>query len=97
MATSECHPAQSSVRRRTWSLTHFGALVPLRSPWDEKHQQIFPRRYFMEQICGVFAQSSRSCPIFSDKHLSHSWHDAKWMVERARELDVPFMAGACSD
>jgi hypothetical protein len=32
--------------------------------------------------------------IFSDKHLSWSWADASWMVERTRELNVPFMAGS---
>ncbi|MEO2035228.1 MAG: hypothetical protein ABGZ35_24375 [Planctomycetaceae bacterium] len=62
--------------------------------WNEKEQQLFPRKYFMEQICGVIATSGRAIPIFSDKHLSWNWHDAKWMVERAAELDVPFMAGS---
>jgi hypothetical protein len=63
-------------------------------PWNEKEQQVFPRKYFMEQICGVFAQSGRSAPVFNDKHLSYNWHDALWMVERARELKAPFMAGS---
>src|ERR1700712_1460669 len=63
-------------------------------PWNEREQQLFPRKYFMEQICGVFASSKRSVPIFSDKHLSYNWHDAKWMVDRAQQLGVPFMAGS---
>src|ERR1051326_6196650 len=25
--------------------------------WNEKEQQLYPRKYFMEQICGVFATS----------------------------------------
>ena len=62
--------------------------------WNEKEQHLFPRKYFMEQICGVIATSGRAIPIFSDKHLSYNWHDAKWMFERATELDVPFMAGS---
>ena len=62
--------------------------------WNEQGQQLFPRKFFMEQICGVFATSGRSVPIFSDKHLSWSWDDAVWMVERARELQAPFMAGS---
>ena len=48
----------------------------------------------MEQICGVFATSGRSVPIFNDKHLSYNWHDAKWMYDRAAQLKVPFMAGS---
>ena len=53
-----------------------------------------PRKYFMEAICGVMSTSGRSVPIFCDKHLSYNWHDAKWMVDRARELGAPFMAGS---
>jgi len=63
-------------------------------PWNEKEQHLYPRKYFFEQICGVFGSSGRSVPVFSDKHLSYNWQDAKWMVDRARELDVPFMAGS---
>jgi hypothetical protein len=62
--------------------------------WNEKEQQLYPRKYFMEQICGVFATSGRSVPIFNDKHLSYNWHDAKWMYDRAIQLKVPFMAGS---
>jgi hypothetical protein len=63
-------------------------------PLDEKGRQLFPRRYFMEQICGVFAGSGRSVPVYCDKHLSYNWSDAKWMYDRAKSLNVPFMAGS---
>ncbi len=49
--------------------------------WNEKEQHLFPRKYFMEQICGAMATSGRAVPVFNDKHLSYNWHDAKWMVE----------------
>ena len=62
--------------------------------WNEKGQQLFPRKYFMEQICGVMATSERAVPVFSDKHLSYNWHDARWMVDRAAELGAPLMAGS---
>jgi hypothetical protein len=62
--------------------------------WNEKEQHLFPRKYFMEQICGVFATSRRSVPVFNDKHLSYNWHDARWMYDRARQLGAPFMAGS---
>ena len=62
--------------------------------WNEKEQHLYPRRYFFEQVCGVFAASGRSVPVFTDKHLSWSWQQAKWMVDRARELNVPIMAGS---
>lgn len=62
--------------------------------WNEKDQQLYPRKYFMEQICGVFATSGRAVPVFNDKHLSYNWHDARWMVDRAAQLGAPFMAGS---
>ncbi|HXF64208.1 MAG TPA: hypothetical protein VNK95_21450 [Caldilineaceae bacterium] len=62
--------------------------------WNEKGQHLYPRKYFMEQICGVMATSKRAVPVFNDKHLSYNWHDAKWMVERAAALGAPFMAGS---
>jgi hypothetical protein len=62
--------------------------------WNEKEQHLYPRKHFFEQICAVIATSGRSIPVFSDKHLSYNWHDASWMVDRAKALDIPFMAGS---
>ena len=62
--------------------------------WNEKEQQLFPRKFFMEQICGVMATNRRAIPVFSDKHLSYNWHDARWMVDRAAELGAPLLAGS---
>jgi hypothetical protein len=62
--------------------------------WNEKEQQLYPRKYFMEQICGVLATSKRGVPIFNDKHLSYNWHDAHWMVRRAQAVNAPLMAGS---
>ena len=62
--------------------------------WNEKEQHLFPRRHFMEQICGVMATSNRAVPVFNDKHLSYNWYDARWMYDRAQSLGAPFMAGS---
>ena len=62
--------------------------------YNEKDQHMYPRRFFFEQICGVFSTSGRSVPVFSDKHLSYNWRDSKWMYDRAQQLGVPFMAGS---
>ena len=61
---------------------------------NERHQHLYPRRHFFEQVCGVFAMSGRSVPVFIDKHLAYNWADSLWMYQRARELEVPFMAGS---
>ncbi|MDP7129333.1 MAG: hypothetical protein QF437_02540 [Planctomycetota bacterium] len=63
-------------------------------PWNRREQHLYPRKYFFEQVTGVFEESGRSVPVFSDKHLSWNWHDAKWMADQASELDFAFMAGS---
>tara|TARA_Y100000588_G_scaffold384998_1_gene477403 strand:- start:1441 stop:2541 length:1101 start_codon:yes stop_codon:yes gene_type:complete len=62
--------------------------------WNEKEQHLYPRKFFFEQICGTIAAAGKPIPVFSDKHLSYNWPDAKWMYDRARELGIPFMAGS---
>lgn len=63
-------------------------------PWNERGRHLYPRRYFFEQIAGVFGESGRSVPVFNDKHFAYDWRDAQWMWDRARELDIPLMAGS---
>jgi hypothetical protein len=64
-------------------------------PWNERGRHMYPRRYFFEQIAGVFAESGRSVPVFNDKHFAYDFRDAEWMWKRAQELDIPLMAGSC--
>ncbi len=63
-------------------------------PTNAKGQMLYPRRRFLEEITAVFEKSDNSVPVFSDKHLAVKWEDAKWMVDRARKLMFPFMAGS---
>jgi hypothetical protein len=63
-------------------------------PSNSRGQILYPRRRFFEEVVKVFGASKRAVPVFSDKHLSYSWDDAKWMVEQSRELGFPMMAGS---
>lgn len=63
-------------------------------PYNEKEQHLYPRRRFLEETVKVFRDSGRVVPVFSDKHLSYNWENAKWMYDQATTLKVPFMAGS---
>lgn len=63
-------------------------------PHNEKGQHLYPRRRFLEEAAKVFEASGRAVPVFSDKHLSYNWENAKWMYDEAMRLNVPFMAGS---
>ena len=57
-------------------------------------QEMLPRRWFFEQVCGVIGEFGRAIPVFTDKHLSYRWSDARWMYDTATELRVPLFAGS---
>jgi len=61
---------------------------------NAKGQTLYPRRRFFEETVQVFRRSRRVVPVFSDKHLSAAWEDAKWMYDTARRLKIPLMAGS---
>ena len=57
-------------------------------------QKLYPRYEFFQEIAKVFRQDGRSVPVFNDKHLSWKWEWAKDMVDTARELKFPLLAGS---
>lgn len=63
-------------------------------PYNRLGEKLYPRMNDLEQIFRVFDASNRSVPVYSDKALSYSWLDSKWIYDRAKELDVPMMAGS---
>jgi len=63
-------------------------------PINDKGQRLYPRFQFFQQLIEVFRRSGRSVPVFNDKHLSWNWDWAKSMVETARAMGFPLMAGS---
>src|SRR5262249_51186576 len=63
-------------------------------PANEKGQDLYPRKRFFDETIEVFRRTGKVVPIFVDKHLSHSWPEAKAMYETARRMRIPVMAGS---
>jgi len=65
-----------------------------RYPRNEKGRRLYPRYEFFEQAVDVFRRNGRAVPMFVDKHLSWNWKWARSMVETARKMSFPLMAGS---
>jgi hypothetical protein len=63
-------------------------------PRTEKGQTLYPRNEFFQRTVKVFEASDRAVPVFNDKHLSTDWRDCVAMVETAKRLGFPFLAGS---
>ena len=63
-------------------------------PLNEFNQILYPRYQLFEQVVEVFRKSGRTVPVFVDKHLSYDHKLAHQMVETAREMGFPLMAGS---
>ena len=63
-------------------------------PDNEKGQKLYPRWELFREIVDVFRGTGRAVPVFCDKHLSYDWDKARWMVDTARELGFPLLAGS---
>jgi hypothetical protein len=63
-------------------------------PRNEFGQKLYPRYEFFQQIVDVFKADGRVVPMFNDKHLSWNWEWAKEMVDTARAMNIPYLAGS---
>ena len=63
-------------------------------PYNEKGQKLYPRYELFQKIVAVFQKSGRKVPVFNDKHLYYDRRKAKQMVDTAKTLGIPLMAGS---
>lgn len=63
-------------------------------PKSDIGQTMYPRYEFFRQVVEVFRRDGKTVPVFNDKHLSWKWEWAREMVDTARQLGFPFLAGS---
>ena len=63
-------------------------------PYNAKGQKLYPRYELFQRIVEVFRASDRSVPVFCDKHLYYDHTRARAMVDTARQMGFPLMAGS---
>jgi hypothetical protein len=63
-------------------------------PYNDKLQKLYPRGKFFREVLEELRASGQSVPVFIDKHLSYSRTEAAEMIEQAKALNVPLMAGS---
>jgi hypothetical protein len=63
-------------------------------PTNEIGQKLYPRYEYFKQITKVFEADSVTCAIFNDKHLSWKFEWAKEMVDTAKKMKFPLLAGS---
>lgn len=63
-------------------------------PLNAKLQKLYPRGKYFREVAELVRKSGRPVPIFIDKHLSYNRAEAQSMVDTARELKIPLMAGS---
>jgi hypothetical protein len=63
-------------------------------PKNEKGQTRYPRYQWFKEVVRVFEDSGRAVPVFNDKHLSTTWPECLEMVNDAKRLGFPFLAGS---
>jgi hypothetical protein len=61
---------------------------------NEKGQILYPRKKWFAEVMQLFADGSKSVPVYTDKHLAHKWEDANWMYDESKKRKCSVMAGS---
>lgn len=57
-------------------------------------QDMYPRRRFFDEITATFRRCGKVVPVFNDKHLAWRFEDARHMVDTAKQMKFPLLAGS---
>ncbi len=60
----------------------------------DTQQVMYPRRVFFDAVVKTFGRVNQCVPVFNYKHLSYNWENAKHMVDTARAMKFPLLAGS---
>lgn len=63
-------------------------------PFNKYGQKLYPRRRLFDAAVNAMVECGRTVPIFSDKGLSWSYPDARYMVDTAARRGIPLLAGS---
>jgi hypothetical protein len=63
-------------------------------PTNDRGQILLPSYDFFQQCAQVFEEEKRAVPYFHHKQLSYSFEQAQGMVETAKRLGFPLLAGS---
>lgn len=63
-------------------------------PYNDRGQQLYPRKEFFDAALAVMRRSNRFVPYFNDKHLSYRWDWAREMYDACRQHGMPLLAGS---
>ena len=63
-------------------------------PHNALGQHLYPRRRFFDAAVSAMVARGKTVPLFTDKHLSYSFADARHMVDTAHRLGIPMLAGS---
>ena len=63
-------------------------------PHNAIGQHLYPRRRFFEEITATMERCQKVVPVFNDKHPGPQLDDMLWMAQRAKQMNLPWMAGS---
>lgn len=62
-------------------------------PANDLGQVLLPQYDFFQQCAEVFRTETKACPYFNHRNLGFSFLEAQAMLQTAKELNIPLMAG----